>query len=146
MISLMLKKLAAVSAGFAYFSQTVLTLAQAQPGVGTPQNINIQPPSRGGYSDLGQFITAALNLAFIVAAIAVLIMLVWGALQWIFSGGEKDAVAAARNRILHALIGLAVLAVAFAVAVVFGRFVGINLFSLVIPTPTQFNPGFIPPP
>lgn len=98
--------------------------------------IPIQKPS-AGYSDLGQFITAAIRLVFAIAAVSVLVMLVWGALQWIFSGGEKEAVAAARNRILNALIGLAVLAVAVALANVFGIFTGIDIFNLVIPQPPE---------
>lgn len=102
--------------------------------------ITIQKPKNAGYNDLGEFITASIRLLFAVAAVSVLIMLVWGALQWIFSGGEKDAVAAARNRILNALIGLAILAVAVAIAVVFGRFVGIDLFNLIIPAPGASNP------
>lgn len=102
--------------------------------------ITIQKPKNAGYNDLGDFITASIRLLFAVAAVSVLIMLVWGALQWIFSGGEKEAVAAARNRILNALIGLAVLAVAVAIAVVFGRFVGIDLFNLIIPAPSAPNP------
>jgi hypothetical protein len=131
-----MKKLAAVTSLTTFLASAVSAFAQNTPGTG---RITIRRPDKG-YSDLGEFITAAINFVFIIAAIAVLIMLVWGAVQWIFSGGEKDAVASARNRILHALIGLAVLAVAFAVAVVFGQFVGINLFDLVIPQPGGANP------
>jgi hypothetical protein len=108
-------------------------------------DIVITPPAVG-YNSLGRFVSAAISLVFIIAAVSVLVMLVWGALQWIFSGGEKDAVAAARNRILNALIGLAILAVAVAIASVFGTFVGINLFQLVVPTPTNPVPIQPPPP
>lgn len=135
-----MKKLsAAVSFGL-YFLNATLIFAQQQGTSPQGPNIIIDAPSRG-YSNLGAFITAAINFIFIIAAVSVLVMLVWGALQWIFSGGEKDAVASARNRILNALIGLAILAVAFAIAVVFGRFVGINLFNLPIPGPTNVNPA-----
>ena len=96
--------------------------------------ILIQTP-KVGYDSLGKFISASITLAFIIAAIAVLVMLVWGAIEWIFSAGEKEAVGKARNRIINALIGLAILAVAVALAQVFGHFVGINLFNLVVPDP-----------
>lgn len=138
MIKLMTKKIAFISSLSAYLTYTVSVLAQnVPPRNPVPQGqteINILPPNVG-YSNLGVFISAALGLVFIIAGIAVLIMLVWGAVQWIFSGGEKEAVSHARNRILHALIGLAVLAVAFAIAVVFGQFVGVNLFEFTVPTP-----------
>lgn len=133
-----MKKVASVSASFGYF--LLATLAFAAPG-----DIVINPP-HSGYDDLGKFITAVINLVFIVGAVSVLIMLVWGAVQWIFSGGEKEAVSHARNRIIHALVGLAILAVAFALAVFFGRFVGINLFQLTPPTPSNPNPTQAPPP
>src|SRR5688500_3437708 len=111
-----MKKIASAYALITYFATAAVIYAQTQ---NSP--IVIEPP-RSGYSDIGKFITAVVNLVFIVGALAVLIMLIWGAVQWIFSGGEKDAVASARNRIVHALVGLAVLAVAVALAAFFGRF------------------------
>lgn len=105
------------------------------------QNIQITPPKLPsgqtvGYSDLGKFISNVLVLIFGMAIVVVLVMLVWGAFEWITSGGEKDHVASARNRIVNALIGLAVLAVAFALAKVFGQFLGFDITqSIPIPTP-----------
>lgn len=97
--------------------------------------IVVNPPAQG-YSDLGAFITNILTLAFGIAIIVVLIMLIWGAFEWITSGGDKDHVSNARNRIINALIGLAVLAVAFALAKVFGQFLGFDITkSIPIPTP-----------
>ena len=127
-----MKKLAALSSGIAFLSQAVTTFAQ--------ETIQLQKPvlqgRNVGYTSLGDFINKAITLAFIIAVIAVLIMLVWGAIQWIFSGGEKEAVAGARNRIIHALIGLAILAVAFALARVAGQFLGFDIFgTFTIPSP-----------
>jgi hypothetical protein len=104
-------------------------------------DINITAPKDSaqnpiGYSDLGKFINNIITLAFILAIIAVLFMLVWGAFEWIVSGGDKEAVAKARNRIINALIGLAVLAVAFALASVAGTFLGFDITkTIVIPKP-----------
>ncbi len=95
-------------------------------------DINISPPSQG-YSDLGTFITNIVVLAFVVALIVALVMLVWGAFEWITSGGDKESVAKARGRIINALIGLAVLAIAFALFRFAGQFLG---FSGVGPTGT----------
>lgn len=94
-----------------------------------------------GYTNISDFINAVIRLAFILALVIVLIMMIWGAMQWIFSGGEKEAVGSARGRIIHALIGLAILAVAFALVVIAGQFVGIDLLGrLIIPSPEQPTP------
>ena len=128
-----MKKLAALISGITFLSQAVTTFAQ--------DTIQLQKPvlqgKNVGYTSLGDFINKAITLAFIIAVIAVLIMLVWGAIQWIFSGGEKEAVAGARNRIIHALVGLAILAVAFALARVAGQFLGFDIFgTFTIPSPS----------
>lgn len=101
--------------------------------------IDIEKPNVG-YSNIGTFITAAIQLAFVIAIIVALAMLIWGAVQWIFSGGEKEAVDKARTRITNALIGLAILAVAFAIITLAGQFLGIDLFNLIIPTPERPTP------
>ncbi len=104
-------------------------------------DINISPPKDVagnliGYSDLGRFINNIITLAFILAILVVLIMLIWGAFEWIVSGGEKEAVGKARGRIINALIGLAVLAVAFALASVGGTFLGFDITKTIqIPKP-----------
>lgn len=97
--------------------------------------INIAPPPQG-YKDLGPFITNLVTLAFSVGILVVLVMLLWGAFEWIVSGGDKEAVGKARNRIINALIGLAVMAVAFALAKVGAQILGFPDFSkLPIPSP-----------
>lgn len=101
----------------------------------SPSDIVISPPPQG-YRDLGRFVTNILQLAFIVAVITVLVMLIWGAFEWIVSGGDKEAVGKARNRIINALVGLAVLAIAFALFKVAGQFLGFDTTQFTIPRPT----------
>lgn len=104
------------------------------------EEISISAPKEG-YNDLGKFITNIISLAFIVAVILVLLMLVWGAFEWITSGGDKEHVASARGRIINALIGLAILAVAFALFRFAGQFLGFDVgsptqpFRFTIPSP-----------
>lgn len=104
-------------------------------------NIEVSPPPYG-YSDLGNFIFNLIKLAFIIAILIVLVMLVWGAIEWIVSGGEKEAVGKARGKIINALIGLAILAVAYAIAVLAGQFLGFGTLitpegvTLPIPSPS----------
>lgn len=96
--------------------------------------ITITPP-KAGYTTLGNFVGNVLLLVFGLGLLVVLVMLIWGAFEWITSGGDKEAVGKARNRIINALIGMAVLAIAFALARVAGQFTGIDIQNIVIPTP-----------
>ena len=68
-------------------------------------------------------------LIYIVAGIVFVFWILWGAFQWITSGGEKEAVAAARSRIVNAIIGIILFAVAFAVIQILGIFTGFSFFE-----------------
>lgn len=101
--------------------------------------IGIVPPDQG-FKSIGDFLTNSLSVAFAVAIVVVLVMLIWGAFEWITSGGDKEAVGKARGRIINALIGLAVLAVAYALARVAGQFLGFNdLSHITIPAPKTLD-------
>ncbi len=115
---LSMKKVASVVSSLTYL---VLAAKSAFADIA----IGIEAPTQG-YSDLGKFITNIIGLAFGVAIIIVLIMLVWGSFDWILSGGDKDAVGKARGKIVNALIGLAVLSVAFALADFGAKFLGFS--------------------
>ncbi len=83
---------------------------------------------------LGTIIGSALVIVLVFGAIAVLFMLVFGAFEWITSGGDKESVSKARSRIVNALIGLAILAIAFVLVRVVGLIVNIDLLNLSLPT------------
>jgi len=101
----------------------------------SPNTIQVAGPAKGGFKTIGDFISNVLTLAFAIGILVALIMLIWGAFEWITSGGDKESVGKARNRIINALIGLAVLAVAFALAKVAAVFLGFELGNLTVPTP-----------
>lgn len=99
------------------------------------QNLSVQQPEGMQINDIGKFISAAIGLVFIVAAILVFVFLVWGGIQWMTSGGDKQATEAARNRITAALVGLGIIAVSWALIAIIGKFFGFNITSLTVPTP-----------
>ena len=113
---------------------TSTTLSLLTPVTAFAQSINIKPPEQG-FKTISNFIANVFTIAFAIAILLVLVYLIWGAFDWITSGGDKEAVAKARNKIINALIGLAVLAVAFALARVAGQFLGFNIENLTIPGP-----------
>lgn len=131
----MKKIISFVGSGLTYLYSTTTVLAQ------DAGRVEIKRPEiegkKVGFGTLGDFVQKTLTLAFMVAVLVVLGMLIWGAFEWITSGGDKDAVAKARNRIISALIGLAVLAVTFALFQAAGQFLGFNVLNFVIPSPAQ---------
>lgn len=81
-------------------------------------------------TSLGTLVINALKIIYIIASLAVLFMLVFGAFQWITSGGDKEAVQKARSRITNALIGLAILALALFITVLVSSVLNINILNL----------------
>jgi hypothetical protein len=78
-------------------------------------DITITQPAEMRVTDLGTVISGAIGAAFIIAGILVFAYLVWGGLQWITAGGDKANIETARGRISNALVGLAIIAAAYAI-------------------------------
>ncbi len=66
------------------------------------------------------------DAAIIGAGILLLIYLVWGGLEWLTSGGDKAKLESARAKITSALIGVAIIAAAYAFWIIILTFFGIN--------------------
>lgn len=78
-------------------------------------NIEVPPgvPS-GGLFDTGQnMVQLALNLIFILAIVLAIVFIIFSGIQWILSGGDKQKVQAARNRLIYTIIGFLVIAASF---------------------------------
>lgn len=100
--------------------------AFAQAGTG---NLSVPKPPEFKIEDLGLFISRVINVALLIAAILVFVYMVWGGIQWITSGGDKAKTEEARGRITAALIGLAVVAAAWAVMLIIQYFFGLDIFG-----------------
>ncbi len=128
-----MKRLAALTTGIGYFLTSAYIYA-------ADQTIQLAPPQGAAAgiapsTPVGTVVRNALTIVFIVAAVLVLFFLVIGAFQWITSGGDKEKVGNARKTILNALVGFAILALAFLIARVVGLVVNIDLLGqLVIPS------------
>lgn len=111
----------------------------------------------------GQMLTFLVKGFFVIAGLAALIMLLWGALAWVLSGGDKEQVEAARDRITAALIGVFMILIALAIiwtleqivfqrTICFGLSCPVSLPTLLkssIPpgsTPTPIDPNITPCP
>lgn len=68
------------------------------------------------YTDLGSILSALLNIVFTISVFLAFFWMVWGVFHYIFAGGDKEQLSKARSRIVAALVGLLLVAIAFALA------------------------------
>lgn len=103
----------------------------------TPQVIDIGP--QGQFSDLGKItfaslVAGAIKFVLVIAALIFFFTLVIGGVQWIISGGDKTGAETARKRISSALIGLAIVFVAWAIVSLINALFGVDIFKMTIPS------------
>jgi len=82
--------------------------------------------SDGGF---GIFFGSMMRAAMTVAAILVFAFLIWGAIEWITSAGDKGKMESARNKISNAIVGLVILAAVTAIFLVLQQFLGIEVLT-----------------
>lgn len=82
---------------------------------------------QGGAEGLSTVISNAISLIFTVAIILFVFMVLISAVQWILSGGDKEAVASARGRLTSAIIGLVILGLTWVITTTLGTLTGIAL-------------------
>src|SRR3989339_1689060 len=110
----------------------ILAQAPAAP------DLSIDKPDNVQITNIGTLIKGALQGALLVAALLVFMYLIWGGIQWITSGGDKGKTQEARDRITAALVGLAVVASAWAVMLIISYFFGINILDGNITPPKAY--------
>ena len=79
---------------------------------------------------IGGVIGAFLIFSFIVA----MLYLILGGLDWITSGGDKTKLQSARDKITNALIGMIIVAGAWAITLLLAQFFGIEFPNIPFPT------------
>lgn len=107
------------------------------PQVANPNNLN-NPPV-GFANNLGNILTGILSFVMVIAALLVLFYLILGGIEWITSGGDKGKTESARNKITAAVIGIIILAAAFAITQVIVRFLGFGSLDQAVRTGTNIN-------
>jgi hypothetical protein len=78
-------------------------------------------------TDIGIFLSRGLEAAIAVGALACLGFFLWGGLSWLTSGGDKAKYEAARDKITHALVGLVLVLVTWALWQLLLQFFGLDL-------------------
>jgi len=75
-------------------------------GAGVPDNLA---------SGDGSIVRKAINLLLYAVGVISVIMLIVGGFRYVVSGGQKEAVTAAKNTILYAIVGLLIAIFAYAI-------------------------------
>ena len=101
--------------------------------ISPPVNI---PGSTGNdaVAPVSNLFTVIIRLVITVAALLTLGYLLWGAIDWITSGGDKEKVIHAQHKITYALIGIIFIILSFSI---FGIVAG-NILGVITLTGTGF--------
>lgn len=85
-------------------------------------------------SDPTAFLRALLpnliGFMLVFGLVAFLFMLLWGAITWVLSGGDKAKIESARGRLTSALIGVVLMLATFAVIKLVEAFFDVNILSI----------------
>jgi len=81
------------------------------------------------FANLGQLMASGIQIALLAAGLLVLVMVIWGGIQYVTSGGDKELAQAAQKRITAALVGLLIIVAAYAIAVILEKVLGIRIVS-----------------
>mgnify|MGYP003331944009 CR=1 FL=1 len=85
--------------------------------------------ARNAQTGFGNFLSGLMSAVMVIAALLAFLFLLWGAIEWITSGGDKSKLESARNKISQALVGLIVLAATTALFMLIQQFLGICVLS-----------------
>lgn len=91
-------------------------------------NIGDETKSRVAINtDLGSFVSKSISAIILVAGLVTLLYLILGGVSWIMSGGDKGKLEEAKGRITNGIIGLAIVASAWAIYLLLDYFFGIGI-------------------
>ena len=91
----------------------------------------ISPPM-GFFANITDIFNTGLKVVFVFAEVLVFVALIWGAFEWITSGGDKAKTESARSRIVSAIVGLVIVLSSFAIITLIVRLLGYNNFNEVL--------------
>lgn len=127
----------------AYLSVTNVFAQPSEAAGDKIGTISVVRTNDAGVESISRLISAAFGVALLLAVIFVFAQLIMGGYSWISAGGDKAKVEEARTRITNALIGLAIVAAAWALIIVIGKFFGVDITRLSLPAATGTNQGEI---
>jgi len=141
----MLNKIKAIVSTFKYL-QLLGYFTFVAPAFAQDPTIQVNETAIGfKIPSLGDLLTFLIRAFFIIAGLAALLFLLMGALAWVTSGGNKENVDKARDKITNAVIGLIVIVAVLAVIVTFEQIIFGNRLCLGLSCPITI-PSLLQPP
>jgi hypothetical protein len=125
----MKKSLALITPALAY-----LTLASPSFAINLCTSGTYSALCAFNVNNMGSLISNLIMLIFAIAIIAALLYLIWGGFKWLTSGGDKNAVASARDHIIAAIIGLVIIFLSYLILNIIVQFFGLgDLTNITVP-------------
>jgi len=87
-----------------------------------------------GKVDTQGVVSFIINGILVIAGLFAFLYLLWGGVQWIMAGGDKEGTEKARKRITAALVGLAIVFSAYAIAFLVKSVFGVDVLTFNIPS------------
>lgn len=84
----------------------------------------------GGLPVVSKVIGNSITIMLIVTVILTLLFLIWGGVQWIQSGGDKQKLSSARARLTYAIIGLVIALLSFLIISIIGLVFNVKLLQV----------------
>jgi len=112
-------------------------LADKIPSVKNPV---LEDIGEGTYQDvsknaLGPLIVRLWRSVVTAGGLALLLFLVWGAIDWLMSEGDPEKLKSAKNKMIHAGAGMGILAASYAMVKIAEIIFGFDILQLEWPTP-----------
>ncbi len=99
------------------------------------QSVNVDKPIGFQITDIGTLVSGTIGVAFLITGIIIFGFIVFGGILMITSSGDKTQTERGRNAISGALVGLGIVAAAWAIMLLVNYFFGVNFTgSLSLPT------------
>jgi hypothetical protein len=86
--------------------------------------------TKTGVGFFQSFVPNLITLGLIIGVLFFLFILIIGAIQWISSGGDKNALEEAKHKVTNAIVGMVILFSVFAVLKLIENFFGISILTL----------------
>lgn len=105
-----------------------MQLAQLPQTFGTVNPPSQLPANVRGAAGINLILNNLVIIFFSAAALAFVIMFLWGAVQMILSAGDKEAIAKARSKITWAIIGVVLMGLSYFIFEVIQDVTGFKIF------------------
>lgn len=98
------------------------------------ENKAIPALTGNGGRDFARYIAIFWQFMVIVGGLAVLLYLIWGALDWIFAGNNPDRMTRAKTKLFDGIFGLVLLVLSYLIIKIISTVTGLDILNPAWPT------------